>query len=90
MSNNAEHIVETIFKYITKIQPLRQYEEILMELAKMGRSLANADRCTVWVVDSKNNELWSKVALGVEAIHIPLSSGIVGQAIKKLRTNDYK
>ena len=81
MHNNAEKIVETIFEYITKIQPLREYDEILMQLAHMGRKLANADRCTVWVVDDKNQELWTKVAHGIETIRIALSSGIVGQAI---------
>ncbi|PHR58393.1 MAG: hypothetical protein COA44_02815 [Arcobacter sp.] len=82
MNNNAEKIVEIIFEYITKIQPLREYEEILMELSYMGRSLANADRCTVWVVDTKNSEIWSKVSHGIDTIHIPMSSGIVGQAIE--------
>jgi len=81
MRNSAEEVVETIFKYITKIQPLREYEEILMELSYMGKDLANADRCTLWVVDTKNAELWSKVAHGVDAIRIPIDSGIVGQAI---------
>ena len=81
MNDNAEEIVETIFKYITKIQPLRDYEEILMELACMGRNLAHADRCTVWVVDYKENELWTKVAHGIDTIKIPLDSGIVGNVI---------
>ncbi len=31
MTYSAEEIVETIFEYITKIQPLRNYEEILIE-----------------------------------------------------------
>jgi len=83
MNNNAEEIVEVIFEYITKIQPLREYEEILMQLAHMGRRLAGADRCSVWVVDNKNKTLWTKVAHGIKPIHIPLSSGIVGQAISK-------
>jgi len=81
MSSNAEEIVETIFKYITKIQPLRDYEEILLELAGMGRNLVKADRCTVWVVDSSRGELWSKVAHGIDTIRIPIDSGIVGSAI---------
>jgi len=81
MSNDAQEIVETIFKYITKIQPLREYEEILMELANMGRHLSKADRCTVWVVDNENQHLWTKVAHGIEAIRIPMGSGIVGNAI---------
>lgn len=93
MLDKAEEIVETIFKYITKIQPLRDYEEILIQLADMGRHLANADRCTLWVVDYKNNELWTKVAHGIDTIHIPLGTGIVGEAIwtkEQMIINDVK
>lgn len=81
MPKSEEKIVEIIFEYITKIQPLREYEEILMELADMGRYLAEADRCTVWVVDNKEGLLWTKVAHGIDTIHIPIDSGIVGEAI---------
>jgi len=91
MRDSAEQVVETIFEYITKIQPLRDYEEILMELAHMGRNLAGADRCTVWVVDNENSELWTKVAHGIDTIRIPLNSGVVGQAItskKQMIIND--
>lgn len=82
MPNDAQEIVETIFTYITKIQPLRDYEEILMELANMGRHLVKADRCTVWVVDHAKKDLWTKVAHGIDAIRIPMGSGIVGEAIR--------
>jgi response regulator RpfG family c-di-GMP phosphodiesterase len=91
MNNNAEEIVETIFKYITKIQPLRDYEEILMELASMGRNLVKADRCTVWVVDNDKGELWTKVAHGIDTVSIPIDSGIVGSAVaskKQMIIND--
>jgi len=91
MNYKAEEIVETIFKYITKIQPLRNYEDILIELADMGRHLANADRCTLWVVNEQKNDLWTKVAHGIESVHIPLGSGLVGQAItnkKQIIIND--
>jgi response regulator RpfG family c-di-GMP phosphodiesterase len=81
MAYNAEEIVETIFKYITKIQPLRNYEEILIELADMGCNLAKADRCSIWVVDDINAELWTKVAQGIDTIRIPIDSGIVGSAV---------
>lgn len=91
MSRNAEEIVEIIFKYITKIQPLRDYEDILLELADMGRNLARADRCTVWVVDNAKEELWTKVAQGVDTIRIPFGLGLVGEAIstkKQMIIND--
>ena len=82
MPNDAQEIVETIFTHITKIQPLRDYEKILMELANMGRNLVKADRCTVWVVDNVKQDLWTKVAHGIDEIRIPIDSGIVGDAVK--------
>jgi len=91
MNIEAQETVETIFKYITAIQPIRDYENILMKLADMGRELAKADRCTVWVVDEAKNDLWTKVSQGIDAIRIELNSGIVGEAIsqgKALIRND--
>jgi len=81
MTTDAQEIVETIFKYITAIQPLRCYEDILIKLTHMGSELANADRCTVWVVDNAKQDLWTKVAEGMDAFRMPLDSGIVGEAI---------
>lgn len=91
MVKSAEDIVEIIFEYITKIQSYREYEDILMQLANMGRALADADRCTVWVVDKSKNTLWTKVAHGIDPLYIPLDSGLVGQSIvnrKQMIIND--
>jgi sigma-B regulation protein RsbU (phosphoserine phosphatase) len=44
--------------------------------------VVGADRCTLWVVDRDRNELWSKVAQGLEKeqiIRIPIGVGIAGQ-----------
>ncbi len=78
----ADELLELIFKYLTEISSLRDYDEILEVLANMGRALSGADRCTVWVVDEKEQRLWTKVAHGLESITIPLNSGIVGYAIE--------
>ena len=82
MPIDAHEIVETIFACITKIQSLHDYEKILMELANMGRHLVKADRCTIWVVDGVRQDLWTKVAHGIEELRIPIDSGIVGDAVK--------
>lgn len=39
-----------------------------------------ADRCTFWITDRPKGEVWSKVALGIEAgtIRVPLHRGVVG------------
>jgi adenylate cyclase len=51
---------------------------------KVGEILA-ADRASVWLLDEQSEELWSKVARGVEGelieIRIPSRAGIAGAAV---------
>ncbi len=77
----AKEILELIFNYITKLASLRDYDEIILVLADMGRDLTSADRCSVWVVSDDGKNIWTKVAQGIDAIEIPIDSGIVGDAI---------
>ena len=78
---DEKELLELIFIYLTEISSLRDYDEILEVLADMGRALAGADRCTVWVVDEEKKVLWTKVAHGVEHIEIPMDKGLVGHAV---------
>lgn len=81
-SLNANEILELIFIYLTEVSALRDYDEILVVLANMGRALTSSDRCTVWVVSDDKKTIWTKVAHGIDAIELPIDSGIVGSAIK--------
>ena len=78
---DAEELLQLIFVYLTELSSLRDYDDILEVLADMGRALAGADRCTVWVVDEEKRVLWTKVAHGVEHIEIPMDKGLVGHAV---------
>lgn len=78
----ANEILEMIFSYLTEVSSLREYNDIIMVLANMGRALTFSDRCTVWVVDEEKQEIWTKVSHGIEAIRLPIDSGIVGNSIK--------
>lgn len=49
--------------------------------AGMARDLLDADRCTIWLIDSSSNELWTKVAHGMDEIRVPLSHGLVGACV---------
>lgn len=73
-----EELLQVIFKYVVQIANERNVDKLLIFLADMGRDLVSADRCTVWLIDKKNETLWSKVAHGVDRIIIPLSAGIAG------------
>ncbi len=79
---NPQQLLNVIFGYMGKIANLRNLDHLLVAMADMGRELVVADRCTLWLVDEDANELWSKVAHGVDRIRIPLQSGFVGHAVK--------
>lgn len=80
-SLGANEILELIFVYLAEVSSLHSYDEIIDVLANMGRALTSADRCTIWVVNDNKTTIWTKVAQGMEAIELPIHSGIVGDAI---------
>ncbi len=80
-SLDATEILQLIFTYLTEVSSLREYDDIIMVLANMGRALTSSDRCTVWIVSDDKKTIWTKVAHGIDAIEIPINSGIVGSSI---------
>jgi hypothetical protein len=72
---DATEILELIFIYLTEVTSSRDYDEIIMILANMGRALTSSDRCTVWVVSDDGKSIWTKVAHGMDAITLPADSG---------------
>ena len=88
---SSEKILELVFKYLTEISSLRESDEIIEVLANMGRALTNADRCSIWIVSDDKKTIWTKVSHGIDAIEIPINSGIVGASIttgKKIIIDD--
>ncbi|MFP4332647.1 MAG: HD-GYP domain-containing protein [Campylobacterales bacterium] len=55
-------------------------DEILNILGDTARDIVEADRCSIFIYDKKKNELWTKVAHGVEEIRVSADSGVVGKA----------
>ncbi len=80
-SLNATEILELIFKYLTEVSSIKEFDEIIGVLAEMGRALTSADRCTVWVVSDDKKHIWTKVSHGIDAIELPIDSGIIGSSI---------
>ena len=59
-------------------------DKLLMTIAEQTKLVLNADRCTVFLFDKDKNELWSKVALGMESEEIRFSAdkGFAGHVVK--------
>lgn len=66
---------------------------LLTVIAEETKSAIQADRCSVFLYDKKNNELWSKVALGMEdsqEIRFPASKGLAGHVVNTGETINIK
>lgn len=77
-----QQLLEIIFDYVAKIAKEKNMDKVLLLMADLGRALIVADRCTLWLLDQKHNQLWTKVAHGVDEIRVPVDSGLVGASIK--------
>lgn len=56
----------------------RHLDRLLALVVCEGAKVAEADRCTLFLVDRERGELWSRVAQGGASIRVPLGAGIVG------------
>lgn len=59
-------------------------DTLLETIAKQIQNALGADRCTVFLLDKEKNELWSKVALGLEKeeIRFSIDKGLAGHVLK--------
>lgn len=65
--------------------------ELLFKIMEVVRNQLDADRCTVFLIDKERNELWSKVAQGVNReIRFPLDKGIAGFVARTGQTLNIK
>ena len=78
----SDEMLRVIFDYTARIANERSLVNVLILMANMGREMVVADRCSVWLIDEKSDELYTTVAHGVKEIRIPLSSGLVGISIR--------
>ena len=78
----SQRILELLFSYMPKIAAERKMDNLLVLMADLGRSIVSADRCSLWLGDEDNGELWTKVAHGVNELRIPHNAGFVGYSVR--------
>jgi phosphoserine phosphatase RsbU/P len=79
--SHSDRATRIVFDYAARIGREANTDEVLKLNASMARELAGADRCSIWMVDEKTKELWTRVAHGVSEIRIPEGTGLVGASI---------
>jgi hypothetical protein len=68
-----------------KMSAHKELDGLLGLLVDVARNVLQAERCTVFMLDRKAGELWSRVASGGREIRVPWNKGIVGEALARDR-----
>lgn len=77
----TDRVSRVIFDYAARIGGASDLDALLELNASMARDLVGADRCSIWLIDPKTGQLWTKVAHGIDEIRIPSGHGLVGACI---------
>ena len=74
----------SLVKIGRSITALTDINILLKVIAEETKNAIMADRCTVFILDKEKNELWSKVALGMESqeIRFPADKGLAGYVVQ--------
>ena len=81
-SIESDRLTQAIFEHAARISRESKIEELARLNADFARDLIGADRCSLWLVDREKNQLWTKVAHGVDPLFIQIDQGLVGACIR--------
>ncbi len=79
----------SLVKISRSITALTDIDDLLRVIAEETKNAIQADRCTVFLWDKDTDELWSKVALGLNSsqeIRFPADKGLAGYVVKSGET----
>lgn len=79
---DTARVLDLLFSYMPKIAAEREMDNLLVLMAELGRSIVFADRCSLWLIDENTDELWTKVAQGVDELRVPRGVGFVGYTVR--------
>lgn len=75
--------LELLLEFGKKIVAEKNLDSLLELLAKEVKTILNAERCTIFLLDKKRKILWSKIAQGAQGIiTIPWHKGIAGETVQ--------
>lgn len=73
-------VSETLLKVMKSVASELHIDELLKKIVNSTSEVMNAERASLFLVDPKSGDLWSKVAQGVDSmeIRVPMGVGIAG------------
>lgn len=80
----SESLLLALTEIARSVNAQANVDTLLVTIAEQTKKVLNADRCSVFLYDKEKNELWSKVALGLDAEEIRFSAdkGFAGHVVK--------
>ena len=83
IETKLEHKYSTLFKLCHMMSYERDLNTLLDFLVKKSADVVDADRATIFLLDEKKNELWSKIAMGImDVIRFDAKLGIAGEVLQ--------
>ncbi|MDD5717843.1 MAG: GAF domain-containing protein [Sulfuricurvum sp.] len=79
MSLDIYHRIADFGKRLTALNPI---DETLPAISEEAKSIVNAERCSIFIVNHEGNMLWTKLSDGIGRIAIGIDSGIVGSTVQ--------
>lgn len=82
--SNKRDPLNALVKISQSVAAETDINKLLKVIAEAVKETINADRCTVFLYDKEHDELWSKVALGLESseLRFPAGKGLAGYTVK--------
>src|SRR5205814_2869533 len=73
-------VSETLLKVMKSVASELHIDELLKKIVNSTSEVMNAERASLFLLDPKTGDLWSKVAQGMESmeIRVPIGIGIAG------------
>ena len=73
-------VSETLLKVMKSVASELHIDELLKKIVNSTSEVMNAERASLFLLDTKTGDLWSKVAQGMESmeIRVPIGVGIAG------------
>ena len=71
-----------IAEFGKRLMSMDDMENVLELISEEAKSLLDAERCSIFIVDYEDKILWTKLSDGIGRIVIGLDSGVVGMTYK--------
>lgn len=83
---NSNDIHNKLSEFGKELLNKKSLEDGLAYVSEYVKNNFEADRCSIFIYNSKNHELWTSMSDGVDKIIVSSDLGIVGQTLRTKKT----